>query len=79
MGSWVPAQAAGVFGGSGALLAPFSLPCGDGEEELGLVMLRVMGVMGTQGGPTPCPTPLGGSELLSPPAELRQPETLLFQ
>lgn len=68
-----------MLGGSVALLAPFSLPCGDGEEELGLVRLRVMGVMGARGGPTPCPTPLGGSELLSPPAELRQSETLLFQ
>lgn len=39
MGSWVPAELGGVWG-SVALLAPFSLPCA--EEELGLIMLRVM-------------------------------------
>lgn len=77
MGSWVPAEAAGVFGVPVALLAPFPLPSGGGEEELGLLVLRVMAVMGAHEGPTPCPTPLGGSELLSPPAELCQPETLL--
>lgn len=53
MGSWVPAveEAVGVSGGSVALLASFSLPCGAGEEELGLTVLRVMSMMGAQGVP----------------------------
>lgn len=81
MGSWVPALAevAGMFGSSVALLVPFSLPCGGGEEELGLIVLRAMGMVGAHGGPTLCPTALGSSELPCPPAELCQPETLFFQ
>lgn len=40
---------------------------------------HAQGMMGAPGGPTPCPTPLGGSELLSPAAGLWQMETVLLQ
>lgn len=72
MGSWVPAaaaEAARVFGG---IAGPFLTALWRWRGRAGLIVLGVMGMMDARGGPTPCPTPLGGSELLSLPADLHQ-------
>lgn len=61
----------GVWGLCG-IAGPFLTALWRWRGRAGLIVLSMMGMMDVHGGPTPCPTRLGGSELLSLPAELHQ-------